>query len=136
MNNLNLQPMTEQSLKNHLEVNGARVMTRSGRNEHYGSPREFTFEVKAIFNNGLGLHILARQYSYRDPWETAGRVNELVDISLLKDGAYAELPKGFEFFQSRETEEGVDWNSFCAITTCVSTLNPKIYRLQQLTGDL
>ncbi len=130
------QPMTDESLKDYLSTLGARVMTRSGRNEHYGSPREFSFEVKAVFDNGLGLHILARQYNYRDPWETEGRVNDLVDISLLKDGAYSELPKGYNFFQSRDTEEAVDWDSFCDIATCIANLNPKIYQLQQLTGDL
>ena len=130
------QPMTEQNLQAHLEELGARVMARAGRNEHYGSPREYSFEVKAVFANGLGLQILARQYNYRDPWEAEGRVNDLVDVSLLKDGAYAELPKGQAFFQNRDTEEGVDWPLFVEIAACVSGLNPKIYRLQQLTGDL
>ncbi len=136
MSDTELSPITEESLRNYLETLGARVMTRSGRNEHYGSPREFSFEVKAIFANGLGLHILARQYNYRDPWEAAGKVNDLVDISLLKDGVYTELPKGFAFFQARDTEEAVDWETFCAIASCITSVNPKIYRLQQLTGDL
>lgn len=136
MSDTDLQPMTEQNLQKHLETLGARVMSRSGRSEHYGSPREFSFEVKAVFANGLGLHILARQYGYRDPWEAEGRVNDLVDISLLKDGSYAELPRGFEFFQQRDTEEGVDWQTFRAIAACVMAVNPKLYRLQQLTGDL
>ncbi len=136
MSDTDLQPITEQSLQAHLEALGARVMTRSGRNEHYGAPREFSFEVKAIFANGLGLHILARQHNYRDPWEAVGKINELVDVSLLKDGAYAELPQGFDFFQMRDTEEAVDWGTFCSLANCVATVNPKIYRLQQLTGDL
>lgn len=136
MSDTDLQPMTEAALQRHLETTGARVMTRSGRNEHYGSPREFSFEVKAIFPNGLGLHILARQYGYRDPWEAEGRVNDMVDISLLKDGGYAELPKGYAFYQSRDTEEAVDWQLFCEIVSCVSEINPKVYRLQELTGDL
>lgn len=136
MSDTDLHPMTEESLQEHLETAGARVMTRSGRSEHYGSPREFSFEVKAIFPNGLGLHILARQYGYRDPWETSGRVNDMVDISLLRDGGYGELPKGFAFFQGRDTEESVDWETFRAITDCVKSVNPKIYRLQELTGDL
>ncbi len=136
MSDTDLHPMTEESLQQHLEAAGARVMSRSGRSEHYGSPREFSFEVKAIFANGLGLHILARQYGYRDPWETEGRVNDLVDISLLRNGAYAELPKGFPFFQARDTEESVDWNCFCDIVACVASINPKIFLLQELTGDL
>jgi hypothetical protein len=111
-------------------------MSRSGRNEHYGSPREFSFEVRAIFSNGLSLQILARQHNYRDPWEAEGKINELVDVALLKDGAFTELPKGFNFFQGRDTEEAVDWDCFCEIAACVSVINPKIYRLQQLTGDL
>ena len=129
-------PMTEQNLQTHLEALGARVMARSGRNEHYGSPREYSFEVKAVFANGLGLQILARQYNYRDPWEAEGRVNDLVDVCLLKDGAFTELPRGYEFFQNRDTEERVDWEMFARIARCVSDLNPKIYLLQQLTGDL
>ncbi len=136
MSETELQPMTEESLRQYLETTGARVMSRSGRSEHYGSPREFSFEVKAIFANGLGLHILARQYGYRDPWEAQGRVNDMVDIALLRDGAYAELPRGFDFFQQRDTEEEVDWQRFCDIVTCVAAVNPKIYRLQELTGDL
>ncbi len=136
MKNTAPHPMTEQRLQKHLTAMGARVMSRSGRSEHYGSPREFSFEVKALFDNGLGLHILARQYSYRDPWEAQGRVNDLVDISLLKDGTYAELPKGFDYFQRCDTEEGVDWDRFLVIAHCVATINPKIYLLQQLTGDL
>lgn len=128
--------MTEQELQQYLSAMGARVMSRSGRNENYGSPREFSFEVKAVFANNLGLHILARQYNYRDPWEASGRVNDLVDIHLLKDGMYAELPKGYAFFQNQDCEQGVDWPAFCAIAACVSEINPKLYRLQQLTGDL
>jgi len=136
MSDTDLHPMTEETLQQHLETKGARVMTRSGRSEHYGSPREFSFEVKAIFANGLGLHILARQYGYRDPWESEGRVNDMVDISLLRDGGFAQLPKGFPFFQSRDTEESVDWQTFCDIATCVAGINSKIFLLQELTGDL
>jgi hypothetical protein len=136
MSDTDLPPITAQTLQTRLEQLGAKVMTRSGRSDHYGSPREFSFEVKAIFANGLGLHILARQYNYRDPWETGGRVNDMVDISLLKDGAYSELPRGYAYFQLRDTEEGVEWETFCAIAACVAAINPKIYRLQQITGDL
>jgi hypothetical protein len=136
MSNPSRQPITEESLKIHLEALGARVMSRSGRNEHYGSPREFSFEVRAIFDNGLSLQILARQHHYRDPWEATGKINEVVDVSLLKDGSFAELPRGYDFFQRRDTEEAIDWETFCAVAACISTINPKIYLLQQLTGDL
>lgn len=136
MSDTELRPMTEHDLQAHLEGLGAKVMCRSGRNEHYGSPREYSFEIKAIFKNGLGLQILARQYNYRDPWEAEGRVNDMVDISLLKDGEYSELPKGFEYFQSRDTEDNIDWENFCKICLCVSDINPKIYLLQKMTGDL
>jgi hypothetical protein len=130
------QPMTEEGLKELLEAAGARVMSRSGRNEHYGSPREFSFEVKAIFANGLGLHLMARQYNYRDPWETSGRVNDMVDVLLLRQGQYSEMPKGFEYFQGTDTEEGVDLLRLQQIIATVKQLNPKLFVLQELTGDL
>ena len=134
--NENLQPMTEETLKNLLEDAGARVMSRSGRSEHYGAPREFSFEVKAIFDNGLGLHIMARQFSYRDPWETSGRVNEFVDVSLLHKGKYSELPKGAPFFQGIDCEQEVELETLQKILACVKQINPKLFTLQELTGDI
>jgi hypothetical protein len=130
------KPMTEESVRELLEGAGARVMSRSGRSEHYGAPRDFSFEVKAAFANGLGLHIVARQFNYRDPWEAAGRVNDLVDVSLLKDGAYSPLPKGYSWFQGKDMEEGVDETGLAEIITVIRDLNPKIYALQKITGDL
>jgi len=62
------EAMTEESVRELVEAAGARVMSRGGRTDAYGSPREFSFEVKAVFANGLALHIVARQYNYRDPW--------------------------------------------------------------------
>ena len=111
-------------------------MSRSGRNEHYGAPREFSFEVKAIFANGLGVHILARQFNYRDPWEAAGRINELVDVSLLYQGQYSEMPKGSPYFQGIDCEESIDLATLLDIIDAVKQLNPKLFTLQQLTGDL
>jgi hypothetical protein len=132
----NIQAMTEGSLKALLEDAGAKTMSRSGRNEHYGSPREYSFEVRAIFPNKLALQITARQYNYRDPWETSGRVNDLVDVSLLKDGQYCELPKGYAFFQDIDTENDIDYTTLLAIIEAVKNINPKLFTLQQLTGDL
>ncbi len=129
------KPMTEESVKEILEVAGARVMSRSGRTESYGSPREFSFEVKGVFPNGLLLHIVARQYDYRDPWEATGRVNEVVDVSLLRDGTYSELPKGYDWFQGKDEETGIDEPGLQAIVACVKELNPKLFKLQKLTGD-
>lgn len=129
-------PMSEEIIKEQLEANGARVRSRSGRNEHYGSPRDFSFEVKAVFENGLGLQIIARQYNYRDPWETSGRINDLVDISLLHQGQFSELPKGYEFFQGTEMEEEVDYPKLLEIIQAVKAVNPKLFTLQNLTGDL
>jgi len=131
-----LTPMTLESVRDLLTEAGAKVMARSGRSDHYGSPRDFSFEVKAVFANGLGLHIVARQFNYRDPWEAEGRVNDHVDVSLMKDGGYAPLPKGYPFFQGRDEEEGVTEELLHEIVTCVREINPKIYRLQELTGDL
>ena len=136
MSDTDLRPMTEENLSDLLKSAGARVMSRSGRNEHYGSPREFSFEVKGIFENGLGLHLQARQFTYRDPWEAEGRVNDQVDVSLLKDGSYSELPKGYPFFQGTDMEEGADMDRLKEIIDCVREINPKIYTLQKLTGDL
>lgn len=129
-------PMTAESVSRLLEEAGAQVAARSGRSDHYGAPRDFSFEVKAQFSNGMGLHIVARQFNYRDPWEATVRVNDLVDVSLLRDGSYSPLPKGYPFFQGTDQEEGVDEQSLREIIACVGEINPKIYRLQELTGDL
>ena len=130
------QPMSENSIRELLEAAGATVRSRSGRNEHYGSPRDFSFEVKAVFANGLGLQITARQYNYRDPWETSGRINDLVDVALLFQGQYSELPKGYRFFQGTDTEEDVASEVFLDIVHVIKSMNPKLFTLQQLTGDL
>ena len=130
------QPMTEESVKSILEEAGARVMSRGGRTEHYSAPREFSFEVKGVFKNGLMLHVVARQYDYRDPWEATGRVNEMVDVALLRDGTFSELPKGYAWFQGKDEETGIDETGLQEIVACVKTLNPKLFKLQQLTGDL
>lgn len=130
------QPMTEESVKEILESAGARVMSRGGRTDNYSAPREFSFEVKGAFPNGLLLHIVARQYDYRDPWEATGRINEVVDVALLRDGVYSELPKGALWFQGRDEETGVDADGLRDIVGCVKDLNPKVFVLQALTGDL
>lgn len=130
-----LTPMTEESVRSMLEEAGARTMSRSGRSENYGAPRDFSFEVKGVFANGLGLHVVARQFNYRDPWEAEGRVNDLVDVSLTRDGAYAPLPKGYPYFQGTDQEEGVEEERLREIIICVQGVNPKVYLLQELTGD-
>ena len=130
------EPMTEESVRKILETAGARVMSRGGRTEHYSAPREFSFEVKGAFANGLMLHVIARQYDYRDPWEAEGRVNEMVDVALLRDGVYSELPKGYSWFQGKDEETGVDEAGLAEIVDCVKALNPKLFTLQKLTGDL
>jgi hypothetical protein len=130
------QAMTEQMLKDVLEEAGAKTMSRSGRNEHYGSPREYSFEVKAIFPNKLCLQITARQYNYRNPWETTERVNDMVDVALLRNNQYCELPKGYPFYQGTDTEEDVDFKLLQEIIDAVKNINPKLFTLQELTGDL
>ena len=130
------EPMTEESVRSLLADAGARVASRAGRSEHYGAPRDFSFEVKGVFANGLMLHVVARQFNYRDPWEASGRVNDLVDVSLLRDGACSPLPKGETWFQGRDTEEGIDAAGLRALVACVAGVNPKVFLLQQLTGDL
>jgi len=129
-------PMTADSVREIMEEAGARVAARSGRSEHYGAPRDFSFEVRTVFDNGMGLLIVARQFNYRDPWEAEGRVNDMVDVSLTRDGAYSPLPKGYPFFQGIDMEEGVDEGRLREIVACVKGLNPKIYILQELTGDM
>jgi len=129
-------PMTAESVRELLEAAGARVMARDGRSEHYGAPRDFSFEVKGVFANGMGLHVVARQFNYRDPWEGAGRVNDMVDVSLLRDGGYTPLPKGYPFFQGTDQEEGVEEERLREIVACVQGVNPKLYLLQELTGDM
>lgn len=130
-----LQPMTEDSVRAMMEQAGARCMSRGGRTDNYGSPREFSFEVKGMFPSRLGLHIVARQYNYRDPWEAEGRVNDLVDVTFLREGQPSHLPKGQTFFQGREEETGVDEASLREIIASVSQLNPKLFLLQELSGD-
>ena len=128
--------MTADSVRELLEAAGAEVMARSGRSEHYSAPREFSFEAKAIFPNGMALHLVARQFNYRDPWEATGRVNDLVDVILLKDGELTPLPKGYAFFQGCDEECGIDEAALKEIISCVSSVNPKLYDLQRMTGDL
>lgn len=128
--------MTADTVREILEAAGAQVMARSGRSEHYSAPREFSFEVKALFPNGMGMHVVARQFNYRDPWEATGRVNDLVDIMLLKDGELTTLPRGYAWFQEIDEECGVDESTLREIVASVASLNAKIYELQRLTGDL
>jgi hypothetical protein len=130
------KPMTIDSVQQLLEAAGASVMARAGRSEQYSAPREFSFEVRGVFPNGLALHIVARQFTYRDPWEATGRVNDLVDASLLKDGSYASLPKGYPYFQGKDEETALDEEQLKELIECVRTVNPKLYELQKLTGDL
>jgi hypothetical protein len=130
------KPMTEESVRGVLADAGARVMSRGGRTENYSAPREFSFEVKGAFPNGLVLHVVARQYDYRDTWEATGRVNEVVDVALLRDGTYSELPKGYAWFQGKDEESGVDEGGLREIVACVKSLNPKLFQLQKLTGDI
>lgn len=132
----NLIPMTAESVRDLLEAAGAEVMARSGRSEHYSAPREFSFEAKGLFPNGMALHIVARQFNYRDPWEATGRVNDLVDVMLLKDGELTPLPKGYPYFQGVDEETGIDALALREIIACVSAVNPKLYELQRITGDL
>lgn len=128
--------MTVDSVREILEAAGASVMARSGRSEHYSAPREFSFEVRGAFPNGLELQIVARQFTYRDPWETEGRINDTVDASLLRDGGFSPLPKGYPFFQGKDEEIGLDEEQLTELTACVRSVNPKLYELQKLTGDL
>jgi hypothetical protein len=129
-------PMTVESVRDLLEMAGARTMARSGRTENYGAPREFSFEVKAVWPSNLGLHVVARQFVYRDPWEAEGRVNDVVDVIFLRDGRPTSLPKGYAWFQGRDEETGVDGAGLRDIVAIVGSLNPKIFLLQELTGDL
>jgi hypothetical protein len=129
-------PMTVDSVRELLEVAGAQVMARAGRSEHYSAPRDFSFELKGAFPNGMTLHIVARQFNYREAWEAVGRINDMVDVSLLRDNGFTPLPKGYPFFQGIDCEEGVDEERLKEIIDCVKTLNPKLYELQKLTGDL
>ena len=130
------KPMTAESVGEILRQAGAQVMVRSGRSENYSAPREFSFEVKAIFDNGMGLNVVARQFNYRDPWEAEGRVNDLVDAMLLRDGSLTPLPKGYPYFQGIDEECGLDEDRLREVVLCVAQVNVKLYLLQELTGDL
>ncbi len=128
--------MTAESVSEMLTLAGAQVAVRAGRTDSYGAPRDFSFEVRAVFPNGMGLNVVARQFNYRDPWEGGGRVNDLVDVALLRDGGFSPLPKGYPFFQGEDQEEGVDAERLGEIIAVVRELNTKVYLLQELTGDL
>jgi hypothetical protein len=128
--------MTAESVGEILKEAGAEVMVRSGRSESYSAPREFSFEVKAIFPNGMGMHVVARQFNYRDPWEGKGRVNDLVDVMLLRNGALTALPKGYLLFQGVEEECGLNEERLKEVVECVRKVNVKLYLLQEMTGDL
>lgn len=128
--------MTVDSVRELLESAGAKVMARSGRSDHYSAPREFSFEARGAFSNGLELQIVARQFTYRDSWEATGRVNDVVDVSLRKNGGFSPLPKGYPFFQGRDEESEVDEAQLSELIECVKGVNPKLYELQKLTGDL
>lgn len=130
------KPMTVESVARMLEEAGAEVAARSGRSDHYSAPREFSFEVRATFPNGMGLQIVARQFNYRDPWEATGRVNDLVDVSLMRDGSSSPLPKGFSYFQGIDEECGLEEAQLQEVIQCVASLNTKLYLLQQMTGDM
>jgi len=130
------KPMTAESVGALLQEAGAEVMARSGRTDSYSAPREFSFEVRAAFNNGMGLQVVARQFNYRDPWEATGRVNDMVDVSLLRDGSFSPLPKGFGYFQGIDEECGLDEERLKEVIACVAALNPKLYLLQEMSGDL
>lgn len=128
--------MTADSVAEILSGAGAEVLIRSGWSENYGAPRECSFEVKSIFPNGLALQVVARQYNYRDSWEAKGRVNDLVDATLTRNGALSPLPKGFPWFQGVEEECNLDQERLKELIDCVRSVNPKLYLLQEMTGDL
>jgi len=130
------KPMTEESVKAMLVKAGARAMSRGGRTDNYSAPREYSFEVRAVFPNGLMLNVIARQYDYRDPWDTSGRINELVDITLFRDNQPSPLPKGYSWFQGRDEETGIDEAGLQEIIDCIAGVNPKLFMLQELTGDM
>jgi hypothetical protein len=128
--------MTAESVGDILKEAGAEVQVRSGRSDSYSAPREFSFEVKAIFPNGMALHVVARQFNYRDAWEATGRVNDMVDVMLLRDGSLTPLPKGYPWYQGIEEECGCDEERLREIVECVRKVNIKLYLLQKMTGDL
>ena len=128
--------MTAESVGEILKAAGAEVMVRSGRSDSYSAPREFSFEVKAIFPNGMGMHVVARQFNYREAWEATGRVNDMVDVMLLRDGSLTPLPKGYAWFQGIDEECGLDEERLREVVECVRKVNVKLYLLQEMTGDL
>jgi hypothetical protein len=128
--------MTAESVGEMLRQAGADVQIRSGRTENYGAPREFSFEVKAIFPNGMGLHVVARQFNYRDPWEAKGRVNDQVDAMLTRNGVLTPLPKGYAYFQGIDEECQLDEEQLREVIAYVGAVNPKLYLLQEMTGEL
>jgi hypothetical protein len=60
----------------------------------------------------------------------------MVDVSLLRDGAFSPLPKGFAYFQGIDEECGLDEERLKEVISIVAGINPKLFLLQEMTGDL
>jgi hypothetical protein len=90
--------------------------------------------------------VAGRAAAQRDDLQAA-TMNDLV-ATLQGEGALAPeqednlvgyidaLPKGYPFFQGIDMEEGVPEEQLREIIVYVKDLNPKLYLLQELTGDL
>ncbi len=103
MTDIKAPPMTEQSVRELLEQAGV----------------------------GMGLHVVARQFNYSDPWEAQGRVNDMVDLMLLREGRYSERPRGYGYFQGCDEECCIDEEGLQEIIPMMKGLNPKLYELQK-----
>ena len=60
----------------------------------------------------------------------------MVDVMLTREGALTTLPKVFKWFQAIEEECNLDEEMFKEVVECVRSVNPKLYLLQEMTGDL
>jgi hypothetical protein len=60
----------------------------------------------------------------------------MVDVMLLKDGELTPLPKGYPWFQGVDEECGLDNQRLGEIIDCVKKVNVKLYKMQEMTGDL
>jgi hypothetical protein len=54
----------------------------------------------------------------------------------LRDGSFSPLPKGFDYFQGIDEECDLDEERLKGVIAIVSGINPKLYLLQEMTGDL
>ena len=74
-----------------LAAAGAEVMSRSGRSDSYGAPRDFSFEVRGKFPNGLSLQVVAEVLEEYPDGVWLVELAALADASLVPQAVASAL---------------------------------------------